>query len=67
MSLEILSCARCSTAFTFTGAQVARWTPGGSLGVRHQDCRALNELAPNGTSEDGRELNKVVGEPRPMH
>jgi hypothetical protein len=66
MPLQILWCARCSTAFTFTGARVER-TQGGKLTVRHQDCGALNELAPNGTSEDGDELWKVVGEARPVH
>ena len=38
----------------------------GKLGFRH-NCGALNELAPNGMSEDGYELWKVVGEVRSVH
>ena len=66
MPLQILWCARCHTAFTFTGARVER-TVGGKLAARHTDCGAVNELAPNGTSEAGYELWKVVGEVRPVH
>jgi hypothetical protein len=65
MSLQFLWCARCRTAFTFTGARVERAT-GGKAAVRHK-CGALNELAPNGTSEDGDKLWKVVGEIEPAH
>jgi hypothetical protein len=65
MSLQLLWCARCRTAFTFTGTRAERTPGGGKLTVRHQDCGALNELAPNGRSEDGRELWKVVGEVQP--
>jgi hypothetical protein len=64
--LQILWCARCRTAFTFTGARAER-AAGGKLAVRHLDCGALNELAPNGTSEYGGELWKVVGEVEPAH
>jgi hypothetical protein len=39
----------------------------GKLTVRHQDCAALNEVKPNGVSQVGYELWKVVGEVRPMH
>jgi flavoprotein len=66
MPLQILWRARCRTAFTFTGARVKR-TAGGKLAVRCQDCGAINEIMPHGTSEDGRELYKVVGEVRPAH
>ena len=66
MLLQILWCARCHTAFTFTGARVER-VADGKLTVRHQDCGALNEIAPYGTSEDGRELYKVVGEVESGH
>ena len=65
MPLQLLWCARCRTAFTFTGARVER-ARGGKLAIRHE-CGALNELAPNGKSEDGYELWKVVGHVRPMH
>ena len=59
--LQILWCARCSCAFTFTGARVER-TQGGKLAVRHLDleCGALNELAANGRVENGHELYKVM-------
>jgi len=50
----------------FTGARVER-EEGGKLAVRHSDCGALNEIAPNGMSEDGRELYRVVGEVEPIH
>jgi hypothetical protein len=63
--VQILLCARCRTAFTFTGARVER-TEAGKLAVRHQDCAALNELASNGMTEGGRELYKAVGELRPV-
>jgi hypothetical protein len=66
MPLQILWCASCRTVFTFTGARVER-TPDGRLAVRHQDCGALNEIVPYGTSEDRRELYKVVGEVRSVH
>ena len=65
MPLQILWCARCRTAFTFTGARVER-TGGGKLAVRHE-CGARNEIASNGMSEAGYELWKVVGEVRPVH
>jgi hypothetical protein len=65
MSLQILWCARCRTAFTFTGAHIEH-AVGGKLAVR-RDCGALNELAHNGTSEDSVELWKVVGEIEPVH
>lgn len=64
--VQILWCAHCRAAFTFTGARVEQ-TPSGRFAIRHHDCGALNELAPNGTSEDGHELWKVVGEVRPAH
>jgi hypothetical protein len=57
MILQIAWCARCRTAFTFTGTRVERTEPG-RLAVRH-DCGAFNELAPNGLSEDGHELYVV--------
>jgi hypothetical protein len=63
---QILWCARCSYAFTFTGARTEH-AQGGKLAVRHLDCGALNELVPNGTDEDGNELWKVVGEVEPAH
>jgi hypothetical protein len=66
MNPQILWCARCHTVFTFTGARVER-TAGGKLARRHEDCGALNELPPNGESEDGSELWKVVGEVRHVH
>jgi hypothetical protein len=62
----ILWCARCSTGFVFTGAHVER-AEGSKLAVRHQECGAQNKLAPNGMSEDGHELWKVVGEVEAMH
>jgi hypothetical protein len=61
---QILWCARCRTAFTFTGARVER-AAAGRVAVRHQDCGALNELAPSGERERGREQWKVVGEIEP--
>jgi hypothetical protein len=60
MPLQILW---CGTAFTFPGARV-ELAAGGKLAVRHQACGALNELVCYGSSEDGRELYKVVGEVR---
>jgi hypothetical protein len=66
MPLQILWCARCSTAFTFTGARVER-AAGGKLAVRHEDCGALNEIEPRGKSKDGQELWKVVGEVETAH
>jgi hypothetical protein len=66
MPVQILWCARCNTAFTFTGARVES-IAGHRLAVPHRDCGALSELAPNGTSEDGYELCKVGGEVRPVH
>ena len=65
MPLQILWCARCRTAFTFTGARVER-AAGGKPAVRHE-CGALNEIAPNGVTKDGQELWKVVGEIQPTH
>jgi hypothetical protein len=50
MPSQILWCARCKTGFTFTGARVER-AIGGKSAIRHE-CGALNELAPNGVSED---------------
>ena len=35
--------------------------------MRRLVCGALNELVPNGMSEDGYELWKVIGEVRPAH
>jgi hypothetical protein len=66
MSLQFLWCARCHTAFTFTGARVERAT-GGKPAVRHLECGALNELAAHGVSNDGHELWKVIGEVEPAH
>jgi hypothetical protein len=63
---QILWCAHCRTAFTFAGARVEH-AQGGRLAVRHLECGAVNEIAPNGTSEDGYELWRVVGEVRPVH
>ena len=37
------------------------------LAIRHLQCGVLNELAPNGMSEGGYELWKVVGEVQPAH
>jgi hypothetical protein len=65
MPLQVLWCACCHTAFTFTGARTKR-TAGGKLAIRHE-CGALNQIVPYGMSEDGRELYKVVGEVRPVH
>lgn len=61
MSLQLLWCPE---AFTFTGARAER-TADGKLIVHHLVCGALNEIAPNGMSDDGHELWKVVGEVRP--
>ncbi len=66
MSLQIFWCARCRIAFTFKGARVER-TEGGKFTVRHVDCGVLNEIVPYGTSEDGRELWKVVGQIETAH
>jgi len=63
--LQILWCARCNTAFTFTGARVER-AAAGKLAIRHE-CGAINEIAPTGKTKDGRELFKVVGEVRSVH
>jgi hypothetical protein len=63
--VQLLWCQRCRTAFTFTGARTEHAT-GGKLAVRHE-CGALNEIAPNGMSEAGYELWKVVGEVQPAH
>jgi hypothetical protein len=52
MSLQLLCCALCRTAFTSTGARVER-TRRGWLAVRHQDCGALRELAPNAYGHAG--------------
>jgi hypothetical protein len=41
--VQILWCARCHTAFTFTGARVEH-AAGGKPGIRHE-YGALNELA----------------------
>ena len=35
--------------------------------VRHDDCGALNEITPNGKSEDGNGLWKVLGEAETAH
>jgi hypothetical protein len=64
--VQLLWCHRCSTAFVFTGARFEH-AVGGKPAIRHEDCGALNEIAPNGMSEDGFELWKVVGEVEPMH
>jgi hypothetical protein len=61
--LQILWCASCHSGFTFTGARVER-TAGGKLALRHE-CGAVNEIAANGKTEDGRALWKVVGEVAP--
>jgi hypothetical protein len=52
--VQILWCARCCTGFTFTGARVEH-AAGGKLAIRHE-CGAVNEIAPMGKTEDGREL-----------
>jgi hypothetical protein len=57
---QLLWCARCRTAFIFTGARVER-TEGGKLAVRHLDCGALNELALVGRDPDGNDTYRVVG------
>ena len=57
MPLQLLWCARCKTAFTFTGARVEH-AVSGKLAVRHEDCGALNEIAVKGETEDGRDLYK---------
>jgi hypothetical protein len=49
--LQILWCARCNTAFTFTGARVER-AAAGKLAIRHE-CGAINEIAPTGKTKDG--------------
>ena len=49
MPLQILWCARCHIAFTFTGARVEP-VAGGKLAVRHLECGALNEVAPSSDS-----------------
>ena len=66
MTLQFFWCARCHTAFTFTGPHFERAVDG-KLAVRHKDCGALNELARSGATEQGHELWKVVGEVRPAH
>jgi hypothetical protein len=63
--LQILWCARCGTAFTFTGARVER-TVGGKLAVRHE-CGALNEIAVKGKTDEGHDLHRVVGEVEAAH
>jgi hypothetical protein len=59
MILQFLWCARCSTAFTFTGTRVEH-AQGGKTAIRRLECSALNEIAPNGMSEGGYELYRVV-------
>jgi hypothetical protein len=63
---QTLRCARCGEFFTFVGGRVEQ-VAGGKLVVRHLECGAPNELAPNGMSADGHELWKVVGVVRPLH
>jgi hypothetical protein len=62
--VQLLWCARCRVPITFIGAHAER-TEGGKLAIRHLDCGALNELRPNGISDDGHKLWKVVGEIAP--
>ena len=66
MPTQILWCARCPEASTFTGARVER-TADGKLALRHLVRGALNEIAPNGMREHGPELCKVVGEVQAMY
>ena len=66
MSLQFLWCARCRTAFTFTGAGVDQ-AAGATLAVRQLDCGALNEIVVAGETEEGDDFYRVVGEVEPTH
>ena len=57
---QILWCARCATSFVFDGMRVER-AVGGKPAIRHSACSALNELTPNDSIENGRELWTIVG------
>jgi hypothetical protein len=54
-----------ATAFAFTGARVER-AANRKLAVRHK-CGALNEIAVKGETEEGHDLNTVVGEMGSVH
>lgn len=63
MSIQILWCARCRTAFQFTGKLIEH-TDRDRLAIRHE-CDALNEIAVLGETQEDYDLYRVVPEVRP--
>jgi len=62
MTLQWLICAGCRAVITFTGAGIESIRDG-RFAYRHV-CGALNEIAPIGRADDGRERYEIVGEVR---
>jgi hypothetical protein len=66
IATQILWCARCQTAFIFSGTPVER-AVSGKLAVRHTDCEGLNEIQPRGVTDEGDGLYVVVGQVETAH